>query len=486
MLKRLSRAASTYVLGDIVTKGGAFLLLPLYTRFIPPDGYGILALTTMLSGLLSMLLSLGFTGAVLRFFPRLADEAERRAFLGTLWAALLVVCGAAVGLLALGGDRILGQAFRQVPFHPYLSLTLATVFCQVTCTSLLQAMYRVREQAAAYVAVSVGGFLLLSLASVGLVVGLRMGAAGAVLAQALAAAVVAAYAAARLAREVGLHMRRAYLLAALGYGLPLVPHLFGQWALGTADRIILERYVTLADLGVYALAYQFGSILSVLALSLSNALSPTFSRVAVDSGEAPGLRRAATYYTLLLALAALGLALLSGELIALLLPAAYLPAGPLIPWVVLGCFILGESYLFSNGLAFTAGRTRSLAAATAVGAAANIGLNLLLVPRYGVLAAAVATALGYAALALPTAWLAIRSGAAGFEYRRMLQIVAAALLAYAGARALMRFPPALNIAVGLAAVVAMPALLYALGFWRADELAALRQAWVRQRRGTLS
>jgi hypothetical protein len=68
----------------------------------------------------------------------------------------------------------------------------------------------------------------------------------------------------------------------------------------------------------------------------------------------------------------------------------------------------------------------------------------------------------------------------------MLQIAAAALLAYAGARTLMRFPPALNIAVGLAAVAAMPALLYALGFWRADELAALRHAWVRQRRGTLS
>jgi O-antigen/teichoic acid export membrane protein len=294
---------------------------------------------------------------------------------------------------------------------------------------------------------------------------------------------VAAYAAARLAREVGLHLRRAHLVAALGYGLPLVPHLFGQWALGTADRIILERYVTLADLGVYALAYQFGSILSVLALSLSNALSPTFSRVAVDAGEAPGLRRAATYYTLLLALAALGLALLSGELIALLLPAAYLPAGPLIPWVVLGCFILGESYLFSNGLAFTAGRTRSLAAATAVGAAANIGLNLLLVPRMGVLAAAVATAIGSAALALPTAWLAISGGVASFEHRRMIQITAAALMIYALGHSLMRLTPALNIVVGLAMIATTPALLYAMGFWRADELATIRRAWRREGQG---
>ncbi|NTW97827.1 MAG: oligosaccharide flippase family protein, partial [Oscillochloris sp.] len=174
-LKRISRAASTYVLGDIITKGGAFLLLPLYTRFIPPDGYGVLALTTMISGLLVMVLSLGFTGAVLRFFPRLADEAERRAFLGTLWVTLLVVCGVVLGLLLLGGSLIPGQMiFRQVPFHPYLSLTLVTVFAQVTCTSLLMATYRAREQAAAYVTISVSSFLLLSLTTIGLVVGLQM------------------------------------------------------------------------------------------------------------------------------------------------------------------------------------------------------------------------------------------------------------------------------------------------------------------------
>ncbi|NTW02112.1 MAG: oligosaccharide flippase family protein, partial [Oscillochloris sp.] len=250
MLKRFSRLASTYVLGDIITRGGAFLLLPLYTRFIPPDGYGMLALTAMISGLLSMALSLGFTGAVLRFFPRMADDAERRTFLGTLWATLLIVCAAVLGLLLLVGSLSPGQIFRQVSFYPYISLTLVTVFAQVTCTNLLMAIYRAREQAAAYVAISVGSFLLLSLATVALVIGLHMGAIGAVLAQALAAAAMAAYAAIRLASTVGLHMRRSHLVAALAYGLPMVPHLFGQWALSAADRLILERYVALSDLGV--------------------------------------------------------------------------------------------------------------------------------------------------------------------------------------------------------------------------------------------
>ncbi|NTV64064.1 MAG: oligosaccharide flippase family protein [Oscillochloris sp.] len=480
-LKRISRAASTYVLGDIITKGGAFLLLPLYTRYIPPEGYGLLSLTTMISGLLVMVLSLGFTGAVLRFLPRLPDEAERRAFLGTLWATLLVVCSLGLGGLFLLGSLSPGQIFHQLPFHPYLSLTMVPVFAQVTCTSMLMSIYRAREQAVAYVTISVASFLLLSLVTICLVVGLRMGAVGALLAQALAATVVAIYAATRLARIVGLHMRRDHLLAALAYGLPMTPSLICQWALGAGDRIILERYVSLADLGIYSLAYQFGGILAVLALSLSNALSPTFGRVGVDAAEVPALRRATAYYALLLGIAALAVALFSGEVIALILPATYLAASALIPWLALGSYILGISHIFSNTLAFTAGRTRALAVITAFGAGINIGLNLLLVPHMGVLAAALTTALGYAAMAVPSAWLALRCGVASFDLRRMLQSAGAILLCYLIARALMRFGPAINIAIGLASIAALPALLAALGFWQADEIAAMRQIWGRLR-----
>jgi O-antigen/teichoic acid export membrane protein len=45
----------------------------------------------------------------------------------------------------------------------------------------------------------------------------------------------------------------------------------GQLTLELSDRAILQRFVSLAQLGQYSIAYQFGTLMNVLASAINNA-----------------------------------------------------------------------------------------------------------------------------------------------------------------------------------------------------------------------
>src|SRR5437868_8500304 len=98
-LKRLTGQALVYVVADLMNRGSAILLIPLYTRFMAPGDYGILALASVISSFLVMLLSFGGASVVLRFYHQFTTEVERVRFIGTFWLFLLIVPGALIAAL---------------------------------------------------------------------------------------------------------------------------------------------------------------------------------------------------------------------------------------------------------------------------------------------------------------------------------------------------------------------------------------------------
>src|SRR4051812_1320500 len=94
-LKFLLRHSSIYGLGNVLSRVVAFLMLPLYTRYLTPTDYGMLELIDVTTGMIAIVIGLGLDAAVSRFYYESPDEKDRRAVLSTAyWLA---------GLLALVG-----------------------------------------------------------------------------------------------------------------------------------------------------------------------------------------------------------------------------------------------------------------------------------------------------------------------------------------------------------------------------------------------
>jgi O-antigen/teichoic acid export membrane protein len=102
-------------------------------------------------------------------------------------------------------------------------------------------------------------------------------------------------------------------------------------------------------------------------------------------------------YLILCVPAAVGLCVLAAPFVALLTTPDYYEGSNIVFFVVFSSFFWGLSQIAMHGIAIKK-KARRLAANQIIAAGTHIGLQLLFVPRYGYIAAAISTLIGYTLL----------------------------------------------------------------------------------------
>ena len=166
------------------------------------------------------------------------------------------------------------------------------------------------------------------------------------------------------------------------------------WLLHESDRFILSHYHGDLQVGLYAAAYALVSApFTIVAGIAAQVMYPSVMAAGVRRGAASALPAPMLAATLLVGVGGVSVVWWWGDHLAALLLAESYRAGvsDLLVWIALGYACLGVSYSFDLA-AHGAAKTRYMMISSAVSAAANVGLNLLLVPAGGAEAAAIATA----------------------------------------------------------------------------------------------
>jgi O-antigen/teichoic acid export membrane protein len=168
-----------------------------------------------------------------------------------------------------------------------------------------------------------------------------------------------------------------------------------------------------------------------------------------------------------------GLSAIAGDLLNIVTRGQYVEAAGVVTWTAVGVFFYGIYLLTSIGLNITS-HTQYYPVSTAIGAVVNIGLNVLWIPRYGIIGAAWANGAAYGVQAAVAYRLSQRFYPVRYEYGRVARAIAAALLAYAAARLAPSMPPlASGLVRGAIVVAVMSGLLWLTGFFNAEEVRAL-------------
>ena len=421
--RHLARKSAVYGLGNLLLRGMNIFLLPLYTRYLTPADYGVMAVTATVTAILGILYPLGLHGAATRLYFDAQDELDGYQRIGTIWVGMILSAAVMAIFSDQIGDTVTPFFLRDVPFSPYIRLAIWTGFFSVFSLLPLN-LFQILERPGLYVFASVGSTLLTICLIIGLVVFCGLGAYGYLLALLITSALLAvayAWVTLKYARVI---IRKHILKTALVYSLPLVPHGVASWMMALSDRLILEHYVTLGQLGLYSLGYQFGSVMNMAATAINSAWVPFLFKLDAEQGETakPRLARLVTYYALILSWVALGLALLSKSLIFFLTPPAFHGAHNVIPWIT-GGFLLGGFYLIPANYLFLKSKTVWIPLVTVFSGAINIGCNLLLVPHHGIMAAAWVNFLANGVM-LALVWaLTLRVYPFPYEYKRFGQIM---------------------------------------------------------------
>lgn len=482
LIRLLARRSTIYAVGDLFSKGPEFLLLPLYAFFLTPAEYGIVSLATVVTVILRPTLSMGMQAAALKCYYDFATELERRRFYGSLLAFYVGGGGLLYLFLDQTGPFLVGNLVQSVPFDPYLRMAVWTAFVGATVIELPKEILRAKGRAGPYGLLTAGVTVVSGAFTVWLVVIEQRGAEGAILANLLGNVLVGAVSAWFLIRYVKLSVNLRYVAQALVFSAPLIPHFLAHWVLSASDRLILERFVSIEDVGRYTVGYVIGWSLSIVKMAITNAMIPLYGALRTHAAAGPSkVAELTTYYVVVIAYTGMAITLFGREIVDLLASEDYAGAAQVVPWVVLGAFALALYNPSVQVLNIVLGRSRVIAVSTVLAALTNIALNLLVIPYLGIVGAAMTTAASYTLLALGAYWFAQRAFPISYEYRRILIIIALLLTCTLVAILLEGSTGTKIVLVKVGVLGATVFVLRAVRFLKPRELEFLRQnsGWVR-------
>jgi len=468
-IKYLAKSSIVYGAGSVILKIIGFFLIPVYTRFLTPADYGIMAVTGSIGSVLEIIITLKLTSAVTFYYFNTEDEHERRKIIGTIWILMTLISFVLTLMLDQFGDTVTSLIFRSVPYSPYIRLAIWTAF--FSGQSLLPlVLYKIFEQPKQYIALTITNSLLTIALIIYLVVYQKQGAYGYMLGTFLGAVTTSIIFVIVSIRQSELVIQWKMFRGIMAYSLPLIPHAVSGWLLNLSDRTILERFVSLDDIGIYSLGYQFGSIIMLISTAINYAWVPYLFKTAKEDGEHANFRiaRLSTYYVLIMAFMTLGISLFLNNIIVLMTDSSFHAATQVTYWILWGHFLNSLYYIPVNFL-FLTKNTKYIPIITLISGVINVSLNIFFVPQFGIQAAAVVTLVSYAVMLLLVWVISQRLYPIEYEYRRIGLIILATILLF-GLGTFINLSEIISLIIlKVVLLSSFPIFLFIFGFFRDTE-----------------
>ena len=478
-VRELSKNLAIYGVGDVAIQIVSFLLVPIYVRYLTPADYGILGLLGGVEAAAKLFFRWGLDGAFMRFWYDCREEADRQRLGSTIFFFLLAVNAALLAASLIAAPFVSTRMLGASGYTPALQLVLLNTFA-IGFTFIPFHVLRMEQRTRDFSALTFARSAATLLLRITLVVFAGLGIWGVVFADVIVTAALMVWMIRLFAPIIRPMFSRAVLRESLAFGLPRLPHAAAQQVMAVGDRFIMRRFGTLADIGVYSMSVSFGLIEKLFLSAFENAWAPFYYATSREPDGARVLGGVATYVFAVLALLTAGLAAIGGDLLALVVGPDYAAGADVITWTAVGVLFQGVYLLTSIGLNITK-HTQYYPVSTITGAACNVALNFVLIPRFGIVGAAWANAAAYALQAGVAFVLSQRFYPIRYELGRVSRVAAAALVAYFAAAAIPALRPFAGVVLrGTAVVAVMGTLLAATGFFRPEELRAL--AALRRRR----
>jgi len=374
--------------------------MPLMTRFLTKEEYGLMSLVFVTLSWLGTIARLGFAQSTTRFYAEYKKKGSAplqgfcsNILFGTILSGTVVVSGAILASYLLERNNSFSN------FAYYLRIAAVIVLFRIT-VGVLQEIYRAEKSHFLYNLISIGeryGSLFCSIFLLYLYRNITSVFLGTIIAEGIVMVIFSIHL--FLDKKIGLvGISREILSEANKYGIPLV--LVGSSAviLDSGDRYVIQYFLNSEAVANYSVAYDASNFLGTFILTpIRLAIVPILFSLWVNQGEeatAAFTAKALRYIFSLIIPTIFGFSLLGREIITLMASSKYTESSELIPYVVSGILIGGINFILSSGLR-TQKRTAILAWMTLASGALNVFLNFIFVPYYGIKSSAIITLVTY-------------------------------------------------------------------------------------------
>lgn len=381
---------------NILISLSSIILLPVLTKNLTIQDYGVWGLFNTTVAFIPLIANLGLPYSMVRFLAvkyekkEILEEFYSITFLlsvsGLIISLILFLFSKQIALVLFNGNTTVSlllsvsvlvnliyssfstyfRTFQQMKTFSILSL-IQTYFMVVLIIYLVQSGYKISGVVFGYFII----LLVVSLAAIVLVI-----------------------------RQIGFKFPKFKKIKEyLSFGMPTVPGNLSSWMVDLSDRYVIGILLGTAFVGYYTPGYTLGNLI-VMFMAPFAFLLPSLLSLYYDQNKIEEVKLHLKYslkYFLLIAIPAVfGLSFLSKPLLTVLSTAAIAQNGYLItPFVAIGALLFGVYGIISQVLALKK-KTKIIGSLWIVAALINLILNIIFVPLFGIVAAAIMTLIAYA------------------------------------------------------------------------------------------
>ena len=433
-IKRLGTDTAVYGVSTIVGRFLTFFLTPFYTHLLAPGELGVVATVYAYLAFLNIVYGYGMESAYMKYVATLEIGDRKQNFA----VPFLSVCGTSLALsliiLAATGP-VMGWA-RIPESHGTIVMWSAGILFFDAVALIPFACLRMERKAVRFAAIKLANIVINVGCNVFFLLRYHMGVEGIFISGAISSAATVVLVLPTILNHLTSRWSGSLYAALLRFGLPYVPAGLAAMMIQVIDRPILESLTSPAVVGVYQANYRLGIFMMLVVSMYDFAWRPFFLSHAADADAKPLFARILTYFILLMTALFLALSFFLADIVRLplfwghaLIAPAYWAGLNIVPVVLLAYVFLG---IYNNLVAgiYIQKKTKHLPLITFAGAAANVVVNYLLIPEFGMMGAAIATLVSYALMAAVLYVSVQRFYPVLYEWKRIARIIAAAGIVY--------------------------------------------------------
>ena len=470
-LKRTVQLGTVYSIGSI-SQGALFVLLfPIYTSFLFPQDFGIIGLMSITVSLLTRFVSSPINSAFTRFYyaPDYREKNGILLFNLFLWALLLITCCTVVFWKI--SEYLAGILLQDRNLAHLLKIYAFILFLQ-PISSLFLCLLRMLEKAKYSVFTSISSLLLSASLTLYLLTVLKKGVLSLIVGNLFSLIVTVIIIFPVFIKRSTFRLSRSTLIPPLKYAYPLLLSEYSNLLIQSGDRYVLRIFGSVSMVGLYAFGYQIAGILqTALVTPVKQALQPIVLKQEEDPEAVRHfLKVGATYFYLIGCAACLLISLFSREILMLFArKEAFWGAWVIVPIITYSYVQHGIGNFVGWGMGLMK-KSFHMSGIVLIAASANIGLNFLFVPQWGMLGAAFATMLSYIVWNVLKAYYSAKFYDLRFEVGRFLHITVIGFGLY-GLSLLVANNGAIatDMALKLLCCLGYPLILWGTGFFSRNE-----------------
>lgn len=384
----------------------SFIMLPIYTRYLSPEHYGTLELLSMVLDFAAILFGLRIAEAVFRFYYDTEDPDQQNSVISTALAMVGGLNAIAVVVLVIAAGPISAAVFGTSGASRQLAIFSFTLVFQ-SLTEMVMTYLRAQQRPWLYVGFSTIKLVVQLSLNIYFVVGRQMAVDGVIMSSLISSVVITIPLLWYTLSRTGLHFSMEKARAMVGFSAPLIITSMISFYMTFGDRYFLRVFGGgLDEVGVYALGYRFGFLLSfIVGDPFFGIWNSEKYLVAKQPDARERYRDVFLMLTAALTLVMVGISIYVHDVLRLMSNPEFWGAYIIVPIVMLG-YVFQNWSGFSNLGLLLHSKTGDIATGTAISAVMITIGYLVLIPAFGGVGAALATALGFGSRLV---WITLRS-----------------------------------------------------------------------------